>query len=312
MLTENLMPARAIGSATVSFGMVSIPIKLYTATESSAGISFNWLHKKCGSRMKQQYFCPQDSEVVTRDEMVKGYEFAKDRYVTFTPDELKAIEEEATQTIEITEFVPIEKVDPIYYDRPYYVGPDKGGDKAYRLLARAMQETGRAALGRYAARGKQYLVMLRPIGDRLVMQQLLYADEIRSRDEVPAPEGDVKDAELRLAVQLIGQISAEEFRPQDYKDEVRTRVRDLIQKKVEGEEISAAPPEAKQGAQIIDLMEALKASLGAKRATRERNETSGEPKPVAFAADQKRKPARRAPRAVSTRKAGREKKSSEA
>jgi DNA end-binding protein Ku len=292
------MAARAIGSATISFGMVSIPIKLYSAAESSAAITFNWLHKKCSSRLKQQYYCPQDGEVVQRDDMTKGYEFAKDRYVTFTPDELKALEEEATQTVEITEFVPIEKIDPIYFDRPYYLGPDKGGDKAYRLLAKAMHETDRAALGRYAARGKQYLVMLRPVGDALVMQQLHYADEIRPQSEVPIGDADVKDAELKLAVQLVEQISTDTFRPESYQDDVRTRVRELIQKKVEGEDISAPPPETRQGAQIIDLMEALKASLSAKRT---------EPQPARGSDAEKRKPARHSPRAAASRKSTREK-----
>jgi DNA end-binding protein Ku len=302
MLSETFMAARAIGSATVSFGMVSIPIKLYSAAESAAAISFNWLHEKCGSRLKQQYVCPQDNEVVTRDQMVKGYEFAKDRYVTFTPDELKALEEEATQTVEITEFVPIDKIDPIYFDRPYYLGPDKGGDKAYRLLAKAMLETGRAALGRYAARGKQYLVMLRPVGDALVMQQLHYADEIRPRSEVPVGDAQVKDAELKLAVQLVEQISTDSFQPEAYEDDVRKRVRALIQKKVDGEEITAAAPEVRPGAQIIDLMEALKASLGAKR---------GAPQPAKAAAaeSEKRRPARHSPRADGSRKAAREKSS---
>jgi DNA end-binding protein Ku len=299
------MPARAIGSATVSFGMVSIPIKLYSATEASAAITFNWLHKKCSSRLKQQYYCPKDNEAVARDDMIKGYEFAKDQYVTFTADELKALEEEATQTVEINEFVPLEKIDPIYFDRPYYLGPDKGGDKAYRLLARAMQQTGRAALGRYAARGKQYLVMLRPIGDALVMQQLHYADEIRPRTEVPLGDGQVKDAELKLAVQLVEQISTDDFRPDSYQDDVRVRMRELIEKKVAGEQISVAPAETHQGAQIIDLMEALKASL-ASRGDSER----GQPAPAiasVAAGSEKRRPAKRAPSAASTRKGAREK-----
>lgn len=296
------MAGRAIASATVSFGMVSIPIKLYPATESSSGITFNWLHKKCGSRLRQQYYCPQDNEVVTREDMVKGYEFAKDRYVTFTPEELKALEEEATQTIEITEFVPLSKVDPIYFERPYYLGPDKGGDKAYRLLGKAMLETGRAALGRYAARGKQYLVMLRPLDGALVMQQLHYADEVRSREDVPIAEVEVRDAELQLAVQLVEQISSDSFRPETYEDDVRKRVRAQIEKKIEGEEISAPAPQAKPGAQIIDLMDALKASLGAKRRAPAAAKAA-----APAAAEAERKPARRAPRAASSRKTGRHK-----
>ncbi|MGH7899368.1 MAG: Ku protein [Candidatus Binatia bacterium] len=277
------MPPRAIASVTVSFGLVSIPVKLYTAAESAAAVSFNWLHKKCGSRLKMQYFCPQDTEVVQRDDMTKGYEFTKDRYVTFTPEELKALEEESTQTIELTEFVPAEKVDPIYFDRAYYLGPDKGGDKAYRLLVKAMKQTGRAALGKYAARGRQYLVLLRPKDAGLVMQQLHYPDEIRSADEIPLGEGDVKEPELRLAVQLVDQITTDEFHPEAYSDEVRQRVKDLIQKKVEGEEISLAPPEAAKGGRVIDLMEALKASLASKGGT-----------PAVKTAAEERRPARRA------------------
>jgi len=137
--------ARAIAGATVSFGLVSIPVKLYAATQASAGVSFNLLHNKCGTRLKQQYICPHDNELVGRDDMVKGYEFAKDQYVTFTPAELKALEEKATQSIDIAEFVPLSAIDPVYFDRPYYLGPEKGGDKAYRLLAEAMRESGRAA-----------------------------------------------------------------------------------------------------------------------------------------------------------------------
>jgi DNA end-binding protein Ku len=296
------MPARAIGTATVSFGLVSIPVKLFSATESSAAVTFNWLHKKCHTRLRQQYVCPKDNETVSRDDMIKGYEFAKDRYVTFTPDELKALEEEATQSIDITEFVPIAKIDPIYFERPYFLGPDKGGDKAYRLLAKAMIETGRAALGRYAARGKQYLVLLRPMGDGLVMQQLHYADEVRSFADIEIATGDVKDAELRLATQLVDQISTDEFHPEAYKDDVRERMREQIQKKVEGEEIAAAPQPAAQGARIIDLMEALKASLATKRPT-----AGGEASTRAAAADEERKPARRAPRAAGGGKGAREK-----
>ncbi len=257
------MSARAIGSATVSFGLVSIPVKLYAAAEPRSAVSFNLLHKKDGSRLKQQYLCAKDGEVVPRDEMVKGYEFAKDRYVTFTPEELKALEEESTQAIDIKEFVPAREVDPVYFDKAYYLGPDKGGDKAYRLLARAMNEAGRSALGKYAARGKQYLVLLRPMNGALVMQQLHYANEIRPVSEVPIAEIEVKENELKLALQLVEQISSDGFRPGEYHDEVRERILQLIQKKVEGEEITAAPVEETGKARIIDLMEALKASLAA-------------------------------------------------
>ena len=254
--------ARAIAAGTISFGLVSIPVKLYSATQASAGVSFNMLHAKCGSRLKQQYICPRDNEIVGRDQTVKGYEFAKDQYVTFTTDELKALEEKATQTIEISEFVPLDKIDPVYFDKAYYLGPEKGGEKAYRLLSEAMRETGRSGLARYAARGKQYLVLLRPTADGgLVMQQLLYADEVRPFSDVPMTDADVKEAELKLAKQLIEQIASETFEPTKYEDDVRKRIEEDIKRKVEGQEIAVTGPEP-EPARIIDLMEALKASLG--------------------------------------------------
>ena len=254
------MAARSIASLTVSFGLVSIPVKLYSATEASRAISFNLLHKACGSRLKQQYLCIKEEVPVEREDMVKGYEFAKDQYVTFTAEELKALDEKATGTIDIAEFVPLAEVDREYVEKIYYLGPDKGGDRAYRLLAKALKETGRAALGQFASRGQQYLVLLRPKNGVIVMEQLHYADEMKSASEVPVPEGDVKDTELKLAKQLIDQGTTETFEPAKYKDTVRERVLEAIQGKVDGQEITAEPAE-KGGTKIIDLMEALKASL---------------------------------------------------
>ncbi|MEN8182365.1 MAG: Ku protein [Myxococcota bacterium] len=253
------MAARAISTATISFGLVSIPVRLFTTGQSGSGVSFNMLHR-CGTRLKQQYVCPKDEQVVPRDEMVKGYEFARGQYVVFTNEEIKALEEEASRLIEITEFVPLAEVDPLFFERAYYLGPDKGGDKPYKLLARAMTETGRCALARYAARGKQYLVLLRPFEDGLLMQQLRYADEIRSFEEVERIDATLTDAELALAVQLIEQIASEEFHPESYQDAVKQRLTEVIAQKVEGSEVTFAPSEEPK-AQIIDLMEALKASL---------------------------------------------------
>ncbi len=281
------MAARAIASGTVSFGLVSIPVKVFSATESAGSIHFNMLHKDCGSRLKQQYLCAKDGSVVPREQMVKGYEFAKDQYVTFTNEELKELEEKSTQSIDITEFVPLEKVDPIYFDKAYYLGPEKGGDKAYRLLAAAMRRSGRAGLAKYAARGKQYLVMLRPTDDdRLVMQQLHYADEVRSAKEIAAPDGEVREQELKLALQIIEQIAHDTFNPGAYHDEVKERIEDVISKKVEGQEVSLAPTEEPK-AQIIDLMEALKASLAAKAAESPAPKAAKEHEPV-----KKKKPAK--------------------
>jgi DNA end-binding protein Ku len=262
--TEDSMAARSIASLTVSFGLVSIPVKLYSATQASSAISFNLLHKTCGSRLKQQYLCQKEGVVVERDDMVKGYEFAKDQYVMFTPDELKAMEETGTHTIEITEFVPAQSVDPVYFDKAYYLAPDKGGAKPYALLTQALHDSGRTALGRWAARGKQYIVMLRPVEEGLVMQQLMYATEVRSMSELEIPQAEVRDAELKLARQLIEQGASETFNPSAYTDQVRTRIEAAVQKKVEGQEISLAEPPVEGGAQVIDLMEALRASLGKK------------------------------------------------
>jgi DNA end-binding protein Ku len=268
---------------TISFGLVAIPVKLYSATEASRTISFNLLHKTCGSRLRQQYFCVKEEVPVARDEMVKGYEFAKDQYVMFTPEELKALEEAGTNAADVAEFVPIAAVDPVYFDKAYYLAPDKGGAKPYALFHKALRESKRCALGRWAARGKQYIVMIRPVDDGLVMQQLLYAGEVRSISEIDIPHMDVKDAELKLAKQLIEQQSSNKFDPNEYKDDVRERVEKAIQKKVEGEEITMSE-EPTGGAQIIDLMEALRASLDKK---------GGAPKAASKQAET-RKPARRA------------------
>ena len=259
------MPPRSIGTATISFGLVSVPVSLYSASESSATVSFNMLHRTCGNRLKQQYICSKEGNIVEKDDIAKGYEFAKGQYVTFTPEEIKALDEKATNSIDIAEFVPLDSVDRMYLDKVYYLGPDKGGDRAYRLLGEALKVTGRAAVGQYSARGKQHLVLVRPLDGVLVMEQLHYPAELKPVAEVPHPEAPVKDVELALARQLIEQSSTDEFRPENYRDTVRERVLDAIQRKVEGQEITAdaAPPETK----IIDLMDALKASLAKKGAT---------------------------------------------
>src|SRR5919197_4696051 len=259
------MALRSLASGTISFGLVSIPVKLYSATQPSAGLSFNLLHAKCGSRVRQQYVCPRDGEKVERDDMVKGYEVAKDQYVTFTKAELEALEEAASQTIEISEFVPLAQVDPIYFDKPYYLGPDRGGAKAYRLLSESMRRSGKAALARYAARGKGYLVLLRPIeGGRLVMQQLLYADEVRPAAEVDVDAAELKEPEVQLALRLVEQTASDAFHPEAYRDEVRARTLALIEQKIHGQQIQAAPAEEPR-AQVIDLVDALKQSLAAAR-----------------------------------------------
>jgi DNA end-binding protein Ku len=261
------MAARPIGAATISFGLVAIPVRLFTTQASGSQISFNWLHG-CGSRVKQQYWCPKDERVVARDELMKGYEFAKGQYVTFTNEELRALEEAGSEVIEITEFLPLSEVDPLYYEKAYYLGADKGGDKPYQLLAQAMQKTERAAIARWAARGKQYLVLIRPFEDGLLLQQLRYPDEIKSFEEVERAKVTLKPAELNLAVQLVEQISSDAFHPEHYRDAVHDRIEAAIQRKVEGQEAIAIETSAPATAQVIDLVEALKASLDADPARR--------------------------------------------
>jgi len=256
------MAARPIGSLTVSFGLVAIPVKLYTATQSANTISFNLLHKTDGSRLRQQYVCQKEGVVVERDAMVKGYEFAKDQYVRFTPEEIKALEEVGTHAVEISEFVPIESIDPVYFDKTYYLAPDKGAAKPYSLLTEALKQAGRCGVGRWAARGKGYLVILRPIGAVLAMQQLHYAADVRRASEVEVPKPEVKPAELKLAQQLIDQQTSEKFDPDAYKDEVHARIEAAIKKKVdEGQEISMVEPPPPGEGKVIDLMDALRASL---------------------------------------------------
>jgi len=255
------MSAHSIGSATVSFGLVSVPVKMFSAGESSANISFNWLHKKDGSRLKQQYVCSKDGEKVEKDDMIKGYEFTKGQYVLFTTEELKKLEEpRGTGAIEITEFLPADQVDRIYVDKTYFLGPDKGGERAYKLLADALKKTGRIAIGQWAARGKQYLILVRPMENGIAMEQLRYPEELRSIADVPIPKTEVKKSELDMAIKFIDQGTSEEFKPQAYKDNVRKRILDQIQQKVDGKEITEEPTEAPK-TQILDLMEALKASL---------------------------------------------------
>jgi DNA end-binding protein Ku len=276
------MAARSIASLTVSFGLVAIPVKLYSATESAGTVRFNMLHAKDGSRLKQQYVCLKDGQVVERDEIVKGYEFAKDQYVMFKPEEIKALEEVGSHAIDVSEFVPLTSVDPVYFERTYYLAPDKGGAKPYTLFATALRESGRCAVGRWAARGQDHVVIVRPIENALAMHQLHFGSEVRSVKELGVEDAPLKDAELKLARQLIDSQTSERFDPAAYTDEVKARIEAAIQKKVEeGQEISISEvrPAAGGGGQVIDLMEALRASLGKTATARTETAQIGARKP---------------------------------
>jgi DNA end-binding protein Ku len=261
------MAARAISSGTISFGLVSIPIKVFTAT-SGKDVHFSMLHAKDKSRLKQQYVCATCGEVVSRSDTVKGYEYSRDQYVVVTDEELASLQSKTDQTIEIAEFVPIAQVDPVYFEKSQLLGPDKGGHKAYQLLHRAMTETKRVAVGRYATRGRQQLVLLRPMGEGLAMHGLYYSDEVRNFADIEIDKTiALKDAELELAKQLVQQLSHDKFEPEKYEDEYRRAILQAVDRKVAGEEIVAAPPEEARE-QIIDLVAALKKSLAEKAASR--------------------------------------------
>lgn len=256
---------RAIASLTISFGLVAIPVKLYSATVTGERISFNLLRKKDGSRVKQQYVAVKDGKLVDRSEMTKGYEFAKDQYVMFAPDEIKALEDATTHAIDIQQFVPLATVDPVYFDGTYYLAPDKGGVKPYSLLTAALANSNQCAVGRWVSRGKEHIVVIRPMDQGLAMHQLHFEAEVRGMKDLGVELSKVSDAELKLADQLIHQLSAKAFDPHEFHDEFHRRVEAAIQRKVQGHEVSLAEaPVPGDKGNVIDLMQALKASLNAR------------------------------------------------
>ena len=251
--------ARVLQAATISFGLVNIPVKLYTAA-SSQNVSFHLIHAKCGSRIKQQQICPACNLTLTRDDLVRGFELAKNQYVQFTEAELESLEQDASKNIEIAEFLPLPQVDPIYFEKTYYLGPDKGGEKPYRLLADAMAKTNRVALAKFVMRGKENLVLIRAAQDGLLLHQMYFADVIRDFGEIDKGSANVKEGELGLATRLIEELSTDKFTAEQYHDEYRQRVMDVVNQKAAGKEITTIE-EAGRPAEVIDLMEALKASL---------------------------------------------------
>jgi DNA end-binding protein Ku len=254
------MASRPVGSGNISFGLVSIPVRLFSAT-TSRSVSFHLLHAKDLSRIQQKIYCPVDDAIIDRSELVRGYEIEKGRYVTFTDEEIKNLEARDDHAIEITEFVPLSAVDPLYFEDAYYLGSEPGAGKAYRLLCDAMAASKKVALGRFTLRGKEHLVLIRPYAKGLTLHTVYYADEVRAVDEVDrAAQEPVKEAELTLAKRLIDELTHDKFDPSKYHDSYRERVLEAAQQKAAGQQITEAPPEARRG-QVIDLMAALKASL---------------------------------------------------
>ena len=254
------MAARAMGSGTISFGLVNIPVKVFSANNTTEKISFNQLHADKKTRLKQQMYDPETGEIVPREKIVKGYEYAKDQYLIINEEELDALELATSRSMDITEFVPLDSVDPLYFESGYYLGPDKGAERAYKLLAAALTDARYAAVAKYIARGRQQLVVFRPLKGAIVMQQLRYADEVKTLGDIPIPDATVTDAELGLAKQFITAMAKPAFDITQYRDEYRERLRDMLDKKIKGEAVDLTPQPAPV-AKVVDLMEALKASL---------------------------------------------------
>lgn len=296
------MAARSIASLTLSFGLVSIPVRLYSATDAGSAVRFHLLAPD-GSRLKQQYVSERDQKVVPRAEMVKGYEVEKNHFVLFEPDELKQLEEGSSPVVGIVAFIPERSVDPLYYDKAYLLAPDKRGGKPYALLAEALRHSGRCALAKWAWKARQYVVQIRAEPDGLVLQQLHYTDEVRSLKSLDIEPEKVSAAELQLALQLIEQNTQDAFDPTQFEDEEKKRVLAAIDEKVAGRHIVASAHHEGEpvGGQVIDLMAALQASLGGasprggtRRAAGEKDSTG---KVTALPSGAARKPARRAARA---------------
>jgi DNA end-binding protein Ku len=280
---------RPIVSLSISFGLVTIPVKLYSATVASERVRFNLLRASDSSRVKQQYVAVNDGKLVDRNDMTKGYEFAKDQYVTFSPQEIKELEEATTHSIDIQQFVPLESVDPVYFSETYYLAPDKGGAKPYSLLSKALDKSNQCAIGRWVSRGKEHMVVIRPMDAGLALHQLHFKAEVRTMKELGIEPVAVSDAELKLADQLIDHLAAKRFDPNEYEDEFRARVQAAIDRKVQGKEISTAEaPERAGRNNVIDLMDALKASLQSQKKAGATDERKG-PKRATAAASAARK-----------------------
>ena len=254
------MPPRSMATASITFGLVSIPVRLFPATSSKA-ISFNLLHAKDNSRIQQKIYCPVDDAIVDRGELVRGYEFEKGRYVTFTDQELKNLEARGDHAIEISEFIPIDEVDPVFFESPFLLGCEPTSARAYRLLAKAMDETRQVAVARYTMRGKEHVVLIRNYQDGLMLHTMHYGDEVRGFGEIDhGADAPAKPSEVDLAKRLIGDLTEKKFDIDKYKDGYRERVIEAASQKANGQEITEPPPEVQRG-KVIDLMSALKESL---------------------------------------------------
>ncbi len=261
------MALRPLRNATISFGLVSIPVRFYTATKSE-DIHFNLLHASCGSRVNRKWWCPQHEKIVDSDELIRGFAVAKNKYVTLSDEEIDALETDDNRALDITEFVDLSEIDPVFYEKAYFLGPAPGGDKTYKLLATAMKKENKVAVARWVAGGKEHLVVVRPFQNGLVLHTMYYADEVRDFGAMDIDDAPVREKEIQLAEMLIDELTEKKFNPMAYKDEYRERLLARIKDKARGKTIVAEEKEEETGGEVVDIMEALRRSLekGTRRA----------------------------------------------
>jgi DNA end-binding protein Ku len=286
------MPLRPLRNATISFGLVNIPVRFYTATKSE-DVSFNLLHRDCGSRVNRRWWCPQHETFLETGDMMRGYAVSKNQYVTLSEEEMQSLESDNDRALEITEFVDLDQIDPVFFEKAYYLGPGPGGGKTYRLLAQAMKKQNKVAVARWVSGHREHLVVLRPFEDGLVLHTMYYADEVRDFSAIEAEGGEVRDKEVALAEMLVNELTVDAFDPLSYKDEYRERLMDKIRAKAEGEVIVSKTPEDQKAAEVVDIMEALRRSLEGnavgRRAPAKRAPAKTEKREKAAAAPKKRK-----------------------
>jgi DNA end-binding protein Ku len=288
------MALRPLRNATITFGLVSIPVRFYTATKSE-DVHFNLLHASCGTRVNRKWWCPYHEKIVSSDELIRGYAVSKNKYVTFTDEEIETLETDDNRAIDITEFVDLHQVDPVFYEKAYFLGPAPGGGKTYHLLSTAMRDQGKVGVARWVAAGREHLVLLRPYEDGLILHTMYYADEVRDFKAIDLERAPVKEKEVKLAEMLINELTEKEFDPMQFKDEYRERLMDRIRAKAAGKTIAAEPKEEEKAGEVIDIMEALRRSLEGGRAAA--------PRPAARSrASAKRAPAKRRTAAATRRR----------
>lgn len=259
------MALRPLRNATITFGLVSIPVRFYTATKSE-DIHFNLLHESCGSRVNRKWWCPQHEEIVSSDELIRAYQVTKNKYVTFTDEEIDALETDDNRALDITEFVDLSEIDPLFFEKAYFLGPAPGGGKTYKLLATAMKKENKVAVARWVSGGKEHIVVLRPFENGLILHTMYYADEVRDFGAIDLEDAPVRDKEIQLAEMLIHELTEEKFNPLQFKDDYRERLLDRIKAKSQGKTIVAEEKEPEKGGEVIDIMEALRRSLEGGRA----------------------------------------------